>query len=183
MLQRGEPAVGDGCPRICCRTVALDIQVLGLGAVINRRSLERIGLDVEIGARRMLPVAQDLRVRRQAARRRAAILHIVNQIDGIPAAPEHEGLGHGQPMAVRPRQRARASSRHRVEHEGLLRPRSRSPDASAPIRRRCRSGRFATGTASRAARGSSSLTGILRRIFAQRIFQTDRPDRARRPSN
>ena len=53
----------------------------------------------------MLPVTQELRIRSQLPRRGAGVLHIVNQVDGIPAARENESLGHGQSLTVGPSQR------------------------------------------------------------------------------
>ena len=117
MLHRGQPAVGDGLGELAV-LVALDVELAVLGAVVDCRSLEGIGLDVEIRTRRVFPVAQELRIRGQFAGGGRVVAHVIDQIDGIAAAGQHKGLGDGETMAVAPDQRHAQFGRARTEFEG-----------------------------------------------------------------
>ena len=157
MLQRGQPAVGDGLGELAVRVV-LDIQVLGFGAVIHRRSLERVGLDIEVGSRWMFPVPQDLRVGQQMPWCGAGVLHIVNQVDRIRAACEHEGLGYGQSLTISPGQRYAHFLGACRQRERFL---GRDPN------RKMRGCRFA---------GGARQTG-LQQVQRSRRFAAQEPDR------
>ncbi len=50
-------------------------------------------------------MAQQARVGRERAWRRAVVTHVIPQVDGIGAAFEGEGLGHHQTLAVGPGER------------------------------------------------------------------------------
>ncbi len=118
----------------------------------------------------MFPVTQELRIRRQLARRGAGVLHIVNQIDGILAACEDEGLRHGQSLTIRPSQRHPQFLGARGKHEGFL---HRTP--CRKMRRRGFAG-SADETGLQQVQGIGRLTAQksdrdVRRVLTQRILQ------------
>src|SRR5437763_10531650 len=67
-----------------------------LGAVVNRRTVERVTLDIEHRALGGWIVAQDPRVRARGPGRAAAVVDLVLHVDAVLAAVEHEGLGDPQ---------------------------------------------------------------------------------------
>ncbi len=68
----------------------------------------------------MLPMQQELRIRRELTRRGAAVVDVVGEVDGIQAAREDEGLGDAQALTVRPRQGHTQFLGARAQHEGFL---------------------------------------------------------------
>ena len=50
-------------------------------------------------------MTQELRVGRELPRLGAAVVDVVDQIDGVRASLENEGLGHGQTFAIAPGER------------------------------------------------------------------------------
>src|ERR1700744_760875 len=119
MLQRGQPAVGIGCREFRI-AVALDIQILGLRSIGNRRSLERIRLDIEIRARSVFPVTQELSVRRQLSRRSTVVLYIVFKSDAVLTALEDKGLDNGEALTVAPGERHAQFTSAPCERESFL---------------------------------------------------------------
>ena len=92
VLQGGEPAVAHFEGQVTVLRVG-GVELAILGAVVNRRTVERVTLDIEHRALGGRIIAQDLRVRARSPGRAAAVVDLVLHVDAVLAAVEHEGLG------------------------------------------------------------------------------------------
>ncbi len=103
----------------------LDVQLLVFLAVrvVDRRAAKREGLDLEHGVFDGRIHARDARVRRSGPWRGRSVVHRVLESDGVIAAPEHEGLGHRDAVAIRPSERHTQFVLARRELVAILRAR------------------------------------------------------------
>ncbi len=74
------------------------VELAVLGAVINRRPVVGVAVDVEIGALGRRIVAHDLGERARLVVAAAAVVNLVGNLDAVGAAPEGVGLGDRHPL-------------------------------------------------------------------------------------
>src|SRR5256885_7691329 len=103
MLQRGNPAVAHLEREVAVLGVR-GVELAVLRAVVQRRSMEGVALNVEHGAFRARVVTQNLRVRRGLPRGVTAVLQRVLDPDAVLAAPEDERFRDADALSVRPRE-------------------------------------------------------------------------------
>ena len=105
VLHAGDPAARDVAGEGTIFRI-FTIEFLVLGAVVVRRTLERIALDAEHRALHGNIVAQNLGIRGGGPRRIAAVVDVVLQVDAIFAATQQVRLGDRDARRrIRPLQR------------------------------------------------------------------------------
>ena len=104
MLHRGDPAVGRVLRK---RRIVLvrDVELAILAAVVHRRPAVGETLDVEHRALLLDDVTRDLHVGRRRPVGGRAIVHVIEDLDGVAARPEHVSLRDRHALPVRPRER------------------------------------------------------------------------------